>query len=357
MTPEQILEHLDRHVPDFAPDGLPELLSGGYLNHVWRVPGQYRSGPWKSLIVKFAPPHIASQPDVPLDPHRAAIEAQCMTALNPGGELSHIGGEAIRPPRLVDFDAQARILVMEDVGDCPDLGAWLWHESCLEETGHALGKQIGTFIGALHKRTHSDPHFAQVFGNPGIQRTRLEVQYKAIGDLCEKANLPGARELGSKALALGELLQEPGLCLIMGDLWPPSIRVTTEGIRLIDWELAHYGRPSQDVGHLAAHLWMYAHRAPPGEAAARVWETLHDFLSAYRATLGEQFDEVFGAPGLRESAIHMGAEILVRAIGRFKEGYLYGGLSPDDPQVREAVEAAAQHIRSSDNADTFGPLK
>jgi hypothetical protein len=113
--------------------------------------------------------------------------------------------------------------------------------------------------------------------------------------------------------ALGDRLEQcPGMCLVMGDLWPRSILITHEdtlhlepvlpaqggsgeGARnavqsdtagagprlpaahvaaqlppaaerqwLIDWEMCHWGHPAQDVAHLAAHAWMLHHAATHG---------------------------------------------------------------------------------------------
>ena len=261
-----------------------------------------------------------------------------------------------RPPRLLDFDARNHILVMEDVGELPDLGTWLRQEAHREGSATAIGHDLGQFVGALHAESYNNQSLALAFDNSAIQRTRLELQYRAIGDLCIRAGHSNADALGKTAVALGELLQERGLCVIMGDLWPPSILVAPGSLRIIDWELAHFGRPSQDVGHLVAHLWMHIHRAPTQSAAAQSRATLRGFLASYRSTLGQKFDEVLGLQGIRESAVHFGAEVLVRAVGAFQDGYLYAGLSPNDPRVQEAARIAAQHLRSPASVDTFASL-
>ena len=345
-----VLRHVKARLPDYQPGDDAEPLSGGYLNCVWRVRG--RPHP---VIVKVAPPAIAAMPDVPLDPGRIVIEARSLRELAPGGRLATIASAAVRPPRLLDFDAQRHVLIMEDVGDYPDLGRWLQHEAQGEAAAGQVGRLVGQFIGTLHRCSYRDAHLAELFDNSPIQYTRLEVQYRAIRGLCERAGLADAEHLGETAVALGELLQKPGLCVIMGDLWPRSILVTPEGIRIIDWELAHFGRPCQDVGHLVAHLWMHRQRAATSEAAARVQAGLEAFLAAYRAALGTRFDAVFGEAGIRESAVHWGAEVLVRTAGAFKDGYLYEGLSLDTPEVRDAIALAAEHIRSPMAVATFAP--
>lgn len=141
-------------------------------------------------------------------------------------------------------------------------------------------------------------------------------------------------------MAYGELLQELGKVLIMGDLWLPSIFVTTNGLRIIDWELSHFGRPSQDIGHLVAHLWMHQHRFA-GQSTAKTAKLIREgFLTAYRSALGDSFDEVFGLAGVRESAIHFGSEVLTRTVGNFQKGYLYEGLPWDHPLIQAAVACA-----------------
>ena len=351
MTPDKVLGHLGLRMPQFKIAGDPEPLSGGYLNFVWRV-----NGDPEPVVVKFAPPYIASIPEIQLDPRRIVIEARCLEAFGAHGALSAAGNDAVRPPRLLDFDERSHILVMEDIGEPPGFGTWLQQKAHREHSAAQIGHDLGQFIGALHAGSYNNQSLAERFDNTAIQRTRLEVQYRAIRDLCVRAGLSDAEALGRTAAVLGELLQKPGLYVIMGDLWPPSILVAPGGLRIIDWELAHFGRPSQDVGHLVAHLWMHIHRAPTKSAAARAQATLHGFLVSYRWTLGRRFDEVFGAAGIRESAIHLGAEILVRAVGAFQNGYLYQGLSPNDPSVQEAAGIAAQHIRAPASVDTFADL-
>ncbi len=347
VSPKLVLDHLARRLPQFQPTAAPERIEVGYLNYVWRVRGKP-----EPVIVKVTLPHIAAMPEVPLDQHRLDIEARSLAAFEPGGALSSVGGPDIRPPRPLDFDEPRHILVMEDLGDVPHLGTWLVQGGA----DWAVGQLLGQFISALHMRTYGSREAAQGFDNSAIQRTRLELHYGAVEDMCRRAGLPDADDLGRRAVILGEQLQRPGVCVIQGDLWPPSVLITRDGVRVIDWELTHFGYPAQDVGHLASHLWMYAHRAETQAVADRARATLRTFLRAYRAGLGSSFTEVFGTGAVRQSAVHFGAEILMRTVGAFQEGYLYDGLPVDDPSVEEAVQVAAQHIRSPERVDTFAAL-
>jgi aminoglycoside phosphotransferase (APT) family kinase protein len=243
---------------------------------------------------------------------------------------------------------------MEDVGSHPTLGRWLRSDDATSEAAARVGRQIGQFIGRLHAATVDRADLAERFDNRAMQETRLAVQYEAIGDLLQKAGVEDAKALGERAEALGRRLLEPGVCLTMGDLWPPSVLVAGRTLRIIDWELAHYGHPMQDIAHFAAHSWMQAHRAPD-EPTARAVRRLHQtMLEAYRNALGTQ---LLTPQVLADGAIHFGAEILVRTVGGFQAGYLYEGLAFDAPAVQDAVSVAARHLRHPGAVDTFAALR
>jgi ABC-type Fe3+/spermidine/putrescine transport system ATPase subunit len=351
MTPEMIVEQVQTHVPGFEATGTPVRLTGGYLNFVYRVPGRRQS-----VVVKCAPPHIAAMPEVPLDPGRIVIEGRSLGAFMPGGALAACAMPKVRPPRLLYFEEDQCLMIEEDVGEVPHLGKWLQQGPHPEWPGSRVGELLGEFIGGLHTHSYKDEQLARTFDNKPIQRTRLDVHYRRVGMFLTRGGVADAEQLGQRAVELGELLQEPGLCFIQGDLWLPSVLMTADGIRLIDWELVHFGRPSQDVGHLASHLWMWIHRASSDAAAKETGNVLTGFLRAYRATVGSMYDELFGADGVYESTVHFGCEVLMRTTGAFQEGYLYEGLPWDGPVIQEAVQIAAKHIRTPEAMDTFAPL-
>jgi hypothetical protein len=348
---EALLEHLHRRLPEFTATGPLERLGIGHFSHAYRVRGEPTA-----LVVKVPAPPAASPGSI--ERHSLVIEARTLAAFEPHGDLERAVTATVRPPRILDFDRTRHILVMEDVGDVPHLGDWLAEGGAERETSvlRQPGNLLGCFVAALHWESFAKPRLAVDLDSSAIQGPRLELRYGAVGDLLRKAGVPDADELGRKAAEMGQQLQTPGVCVVHGDLWPPAILMTDGGLGVIDWELAHYGHPAQDVGHLASHLWMHAHRASTREAAIRARAALEDFLATYRAGLGSAFDEVFGARGVRQSSVHFGAEVLMRAMGVLQTAYLYAGLGVDVPVVQQAVEVAARHIRSPERADTFAPL-
>lgn len=349
-----ILKNMLATIPDFKMEGKPISLSGGLLNYVWRIQGQADSVP-DTLIAKWAPPFVASSPNVQLDQNRIFIEAIAMTAFSPGNVLGAIATDSIKLPVLYTVNNHHHMILMEDVCQCPDLETWLHELHSIDETKY-LGKLLGSFIGKLHRVSAHIPALAVEFNNPKIQRTRLDLLYGNIFNYATRANIPDASILAERAVEFGRQLQLPGKTLIMGDLWPRSVIVSDNKLRIIDWELAHYGKPAQDIGHFAAHLWMLAHRAPTTLISENILSMLNAFLTSYKESLGLDFERVFGSEGINESSIHFGCEILARTVGLFQSGYVYDGLSVEDPATLEAVDIAASHIRSPSKSTVFGTM-
>ncbi len=310
--------------------GAPKALAGGLLNLVWRVP--LEGG---SVIVKHAPPHAAAAPEIPLDPARLGFEARALAAVGPGGALAGLH-RAVRAPAPLHYDPERHLLAMEDLGDPPSLERWLLTAGSQGGADPAAVEpalaDLGAFIAALHLRSAALPALAVDFQNRAVQQTRYEVQYDMAEASLAAAGIPDATALGERARALGRRLLAPGRCLVMGDLWPRSVLMRADGPRVIDWEFAHWGRPGQDLGHLAAHLWMLARRG-------RVFDPWPAFINAYEAL------RPLTAADRWEASVHFGCEILARTTGAFQGGYLYEGLEPSHPAMQQAANEAARAMR------------
>lgn len=322
MTPEEAARIAQDNLQDFACSGTPQKLSGGLLNYVFRALGSPAP-----VIVKRAPPYVASAPHIPLSSARARFEADALGYL----QSARSGELKVRTPKLLGFDRKTSTILMEDLGPSRSLGEYLRGA----KDARGLGEQLGRFLAWLHRSTFGSGELAATFNNLDVQKTRQAVQYRAARSFAERARLSKAAQIGALAEDLGARLLKPGRCLIMGDLWPASILILEDGaLGLVDWEFCHFGSPAQDVGHLDAHLWMLEHRggAEPGFKEA--------FRAAYLHDLGALWDEVLA----REAAVHGGCEILTRSVGAFSDGFLYDGLSYDHPAIVEACTEAQVRI-------------
>ena len=298
MNWEQLsAQTLDGAFPHLAPFSAPVRVPGGFLNYVWRATAAHGS-----VVVKRAPPWAASVPQMSMSPQRLLLEARALRQFE-HAPLNGLLSEGVRPPHLLGFCRAAWLLLEEDVGTGPDLS------KALPDPGPFT--VLGAFIAGLHRETSGSELFRRRFANVDIQRTRLTSQYGHIGAFAARAGAEDAERLGAVALDLGRRLVEPGRCLVMGDLWPASVLLRPEGLRVIDWEFATYGNPAQDVGHLVAHLVLLTLSNEPAEGA------IDAFLTSYRAGLGARLGELWDAGVHRDAGIHLGCELLARAWGPF----------------------------------------
>lgn len=349
FSKKDLLPAIEDLIPSFSANGKIDKLSGGNINHVWRIHRRE-----SSIIAKYAPPHIATNPDVPLNDKRIRFEAKALKLFKRGGLLNHIAKDDIRPPKILAFDVQLSLLIMEDVGAFDELNVV---DKQTFSSG-SIGENLGTFIGRLHRESYQKADFRESFQNHEIQKVRYQLQYESAHEYAKIADEQKKEVIKTKSRSLGKSLQNPqkGKCLIMGDLWPPSVFVNSDlEIRLIDWEFVHFGRPLQDVGHFAAHCWMQqltSNTTSESDWWMSLWTS---FWSAYKHAAGTLFDELFDENEKQKIGIHIGTEILIRAFGPFKDGYVYQDYSEGDQTMEESKEMALTFITQPEAvSNTFG---
>ena len=279
-------------------DATARQLTGGLINRVWRV--THSGG---SFIAKHTTDHIATAPDVPMDPNRQRIEARAMEL------ASAYQTHDTKLPAVLVYDPARHVTAYQDIGDVPDIGMWL-RSSPDEASIHRVFGSLGEFLATLHSVTASAPMLAADVTNDSIQATRDEVQYQAVRSWCDEQGIQLSPAASARAEAVGARFLEPGECLIMGDLWLRSILIDHEQTTwLIDWEFAHWGKPEQDTAHLLAHLFMAAHiDATPGAAVAA-----RSFLEHYAAKAPTN------SARSHHAIAHAACEVLSRTIGAFSD--------------------------------------
>lgn len=338
LSEENVYALISGQLPQFERVGSLESLQGGNLNLVWRLRGKDQN-----LIIKYAPPYIASNPEVPLNSNRIDFEARALKLYEAEGILSDVSSEQIRPPKPLLYNPDKSLLVMEDIGSAPALDVWL----STNADATRIGCLLGYFIGQLHKTTFNASELCEQFYNKPIQKTRNQVQYQPASDYASEIISNQPPNFKAQTKSLGEILLGPGKCLVMGDLWPASILIKNSNVRLIDWEFVHFGRPLQDVGHFAAHCWMQAHTASSSRIAQKWKEIWTSFWSNYQHATGGLFERLFDQEEHILVTTHIAAEILMRAAGPFKEGYVYKDVPPSDPKLEKAVNNAIQISESN----------
>jgi len=338
ISPNQIVPFAEKHVAGFRATGDPVLLSGGNLNFIWRVPGTPHN-----VIVKHAPPYIAGQPDIPLDPQRIHFEAKALQQFSDDGKLHPLKSGHISPPALYHFDEEHHLLMMEDVGIN---GGFFSGELGADHV--ELSASLGEFIGNLHQETAGNLWFKKNFNNSGIQQTRQQVQYNGAEEFLVNAGIKPEQKAVDHARTLGQKLLTPGKCMVMGDLWPPSVIIQQHRLRIIDWEFAHFGYPFQDTAHFLAHCTL--HRAAAGSKTREKWveAIARMFLKRYQSTLGEETGLQMDRKEQHDFNIHYAMELLIRTTGAFRSGYLFEDIPVSDPVIQQIVHRAYSFLLNPD---------
>jgi 5-methylthioribose kinase len=188
-------------------------------------------------------------------------------------------------PTLLGADPDARVLVLEDLGDGGDCtgiyaGTTLpgadveWLAAFLRALHDATRDAVGADLANREMRALNHEHLFVVplaRGN-GLELDRFEPGLRALAD-----RLAGDEAVVERTAAAGRRYLADGPCLVHDDYFPGSWLRTAGGLRVIDPEFCHPGDPEHDVGVALAHL-----------AIAGIAPTLRRrFLDAYGAARPE----------------------------------------------------------------------
>lgn len=244
--------------------------------------------------------------------------------------LAHLGGALgpVKVPRLLFFDEERVILGEELIsGTVPGGPVPTYKEELLEGRACAdVAAALGAAATVLHRMappsTLGGDRPREMF-----DALRLDPYYRATARRRPDVS-------GPLMDLISETIASSPRCTVHGDFTPKNVLVTGHMPALLDWEVAHPGDPSFDLGVFTAHLALKALRDhPPGGhmpplAAARV------FWATYN-----------GPADRSRSFRHAGAVMLARLYGKSPVDYLHGSAA------RHRSHMVGERMLRSDNAD------
>lgn len=253
--PDEIQEYLRRRGAIAPGDVVHQVTAAGdgNMNRTLRV-----TTATTSLIVKHSPPWVEKYPDIPAPRDRALIEAAFYRSIS--------NEAAALMPRLIDVDADARVLVLEDMADAHDLTG-LYDAQPLD---HAALTALLEYLALVH-RTPPPPAALATLRNAEMRALNHEYIFELplAADRALLARLDGITPgLGAvaehvatdaayraRAAALGrEYLHGAPRALVHGDYFPGSWLWDGGRVMVIDPEFCFLGAPEFDYGVMAAHL-------------------------------------------------------------------------------------------------------
>lgn len=286
-----------------------EELSGGVSNVVYRVKT------FKGMFVlKQSRAQLRTADPWFSDLSRIFREIDAMQLLAP--RLS----EGVVPKVLMRDDENYAFLMSHAPREARD-----WRSILLEgKVDPALGEVTGRILGTIHASTTKDSALDAFADKTVFDQLRVDPFYRRVAERCS--------DVADVLKPLIDELLKNAICLTHGDFSPKNLLLHGEGFTLVDYETAHLGEPSFDVGFFLSHLFLkaiaYPHaerevnhsrpHAPREEAWDRFAPLLNGFWRGYQDAFPfKPFEYLIG-----NGIAHLGACLLARVDGTSPAPYL-----------------------------------
>ncbi|HEY7315745.1 MAG TPA: aminoglycoside phosphotransferase family protein [Gemmataceae bacterium] len=213
-----------------------EPLGGGVSNAVLRV-----ETPEQLFVLKQSRPQLRTRDAWFSDLDRVYREQEVMQALAP-----------LLPPHTVPevlfVDRANYVFAMAHA----PRGAKVWKSQLLAgEIDLDVGEYAGRILGRIHEATAHDPRLVERFRDRTVfVQLRVDPFYRRIQE--RHPELAGVIE------PLIERLMSARDALCHGDYSPKNILTHEHGFTLVDYETAHLGDPTMDLGFFLSHLLLKA---------------------------------------------------------------------------------------------------
>lgn len=306
-----------------------EIAGDGNINWVRRLRSHVSD---RTVVVKHARPTLEKFPEYSTSTERIVFE-------NRYYEIARPFDTAGVCPTILHFDADRRLLVLEDLADAERLDAALLRGADVDDALLTLA----SFLGRVHAQTWDLADLVARFRNQDIQGLHgahiFELPYEGEGfpvpaGVEERAARIRADEaLAALAKRARERYAEPRGALVHGDVQPGNVLLRDGRPVLLDAEIAHVGDPAFDVGTLLAHVWLARLVAPRSASASRQASAI---WAAYVQALGAAGPILFASVGR-----YAGLEMMRRTIGAAR----VAAVATAEASLR-AIEIAEQLVRS-----------
>jgi 5-methylthioribose kinase len=287
-----------------------EPLGGGVSNAVLRV-----ETPDRLFVLKQSRPQLRTHDAWFSDLDRVYREQEVMQALRP-----------LLPPLVVPevlFSDRANYVFA--MSHAPR-EAGVWKQQLLAgDVDIALGEQAGRVLGRMHEATARDTALVERFRDHTVfVQLRVDPFYCRIQER--------RPEVAAAVAPLIERMLSLREALCHGDYSPKNILTHGEGFTLVDYETAHFGDPTMDLGFCLSHLVLKAVKRHHDRG--RHFELTRAFWRGYGAEVAfRPFAE------LQERGIgHFAVCLMARIDGTSPVDYL-----PEEPK-REAVRRLGRRV-------------
>ena len=253
-----------------------QVLTGGLLNAAVRASftppvdltrfGHPQSV--RSVVLKYAPPYMVSEPWVPLNTIRQDIEARALVLLDPNSEsalpVSSLFTKYpnVKTSRLIHHDSENRVLIMTDLGSSVvTIDDWLTQEPAplpedVEHIAKDLGRFLGEFVIATSRPSVELLSFLQLPSNSALIH-----QFDGFVENSLKVVLQGVPDVDILIKRVKDAARDSmntDSCLGMVDIWRKNIVIDSDkNICLLDWEQFGWSNASCEMSQLGVFSFLF----------------------------------------------------------------------------------------------------
>lgn len=325
LTTDNLADYLRGH--GWIGPGPPqvELLGGGVSNMVFRVRTAERL-----FVLKQSRPQLRTKDAWYSDLDRVYREQEVMEMLHP------FLPDTV--PQVLFSDRENYVFAMSHAPEA----AKVWKQELLAgNVDLEIGKQAGIVLGRMHEITAREPELIERFADRNVFiQLRVDPFYRRIQE-----------RLPDVAAAVEPLIQQlltrqQALC--HGDFSPKNILTHADGFTLVDYETAHLGDPTMDIGFFLSHLILKAVKL--AELRAQFVALIDAFWSGYFQEADFSPHDELQARGIQ----HLAVCLLARIDGTSPVDYL--SEAPERAAVRSLgrrilLEKPATWVRVRELAD------
>jgi 5-methylthioribose kinase len=306
LSPDNALEYLRSRGRIGPGPAHVEPLGWGVSNAVFRVTSREQT-----FVLKQSRPQLRTRDAWFSDLERVYREQEVMQLLGPLLPAPTV-------PEVLWTDRDDYVFAMSHA----PAGARVWKETLLAgEIDLAVGERAGLILGRMHEAT------ARASGRMGpFQDHTVFVQLRV--DPFYRRIIERRPEVAAAVEPVVERMLSVREALCHGDYSPKNILTHAQGFTLVDYETAHFGDPTMDLGFFLSHLFLKAVRRP--SQRERFFELSRTFLRAY----------------CREVAFRPFAELMPCGIAHFAICVLarIDGTSPVDYLPEESKRDAVRRL-------------
>lgn len=270
-----------------------ETLSGGVSNAVLRVDTLERA-----LVVKQSRPQLRTREAWFSDLERVYREQEVMQVLHPLLP-AHV-------PEVLFVDRANFVFAMS----AAPANARGWKSLLLEgATDPRLAEEAGALLGSMHEATATNAALVEPFRDATVfVQLRVDPFYRRVQERRPEVAEP------IEKLVQHMLTTHEALC--HGDYTPKNFLVDSAHLTLVDYETAHFGDPTMDLGLFLCHLLLKAFRRP--DRRDEYFDMTRAFWRGYGGTVRYR-----GLAELQKrGSAHCGACLLARIDGTSPVDYL-----------------------------------